>query len=228
MAITAQKIIERVLTTLHEDLTTPVRWDKASLLVSLNDAQRQIVKFKPEAYVITAAVATVAGTKQAIPATGVHLIDITRNMGTAGTTPGKVIRRCSRAELDEERPDWHTDTPKAVAKHFMFDPKNPRVYYIYPPQPATGMGYVEMAYAAAPADVVVADWSGSTAISLDDLYAIDIYHWILYVAYAKDATHAANSTRAIAYYQAFLQGLGLMDQAEDKAGLPPVPTARKV
>ncbi|MDX9787928.1 MAG: hypothetical protein RBT11_14175 [Desulfobacterales bacterium] len=227
--MTAQNIIQRVLITLHEDMTSPVRWDKDKLLLALNDAQRQIVKFKPEAYVVTGAVATVAGSKQAIPDSGIQLIDIIRNMGTAGTTPGKVIRRCTRAELDEERPGWHTESPNAVAQNFVFDPRNPKSYYLYPSQPATSQGYVEMMYVAVPAGVVVSDWvSGSNVITLDDIYSVDIYHWILYVAYSQDATHSSNAARAMAYYQAFLQGLGVMDQAEANMSLPPTPTAMKI
>lgn len=226
--VTAQNIIQRVLITLHEDLTSPVRWDKDKLLLALNDAQRQIVKFKPESYAVTASVVTVAGSKQTIPAAGIQLIDIIRNMGTAGTTPGKVIRRCTRAELDEERPDWHTESPSATAKNFVFDPRNPKVYYLWPSQPSSSMGYVEMTYSASPADVTVSDWStGSNVITLDDIYLVDIYHWILYVAYSKDATHSSNAARAAAYYQAFLQGLGLMDQAEANMSLPPTPTTMK-
>lgn len=209
MATTSASVIERALETLNDDTTTPVRWTKAKLLTWLNDGQRQIVKYKPDANVLTAAVQLAAGTKQALPAGGLQLVDITRNMGSDGSKPGRAIRKIGKAVLDSERPDWHSDAPKPVVQHYVFDIRNPKVFFVWPPQPVSNTHYIEEVYSATPPDATL---GGN--ITIDDIYATDLYHYILHCAYSKDAEHAANAGLSDKYLTLFAQGIGKMDQAE--------------
>lgn len=194
------------------------RWTAPELLGWLNDGQRAIVIHKPNACVKNVSVQLVAGTKQTIPADGVQLIDIPRNMGAAGATPGAVVRLTGRANLDAYVPNWHSSTPSAVVKHFMFNALDPKHFYVYPPQPATSMGYVEAIYGATPVDVTT-----GTAISLDDIYETPLLDYVLYRAFSKDTEFAPDPTRAAAHQQAFLAAVGGKAQAE--AGVNPNVTA---
>lgn len=207
--ITGQQIIYRAEIILQD--TTNVRWPEAELTYWLNDAQRAIVLIKPDASAVNAAVICVAGAKQSIPAAGVQLLDIIRNMGTNGTTPGRAILQIERRILDEQRPDWHTETASDEVKHFMFDERNPRNFYVYPPQPTSAFGYVEMLYSAAPTDLATL----ASVISLDDIYAGPILDYILFRAYSKDADLSPSAPqRATAYYQAFMAALSGKNEAE--------------
>lgn len=197
--ITVASILTKVTTILQD--ASNVRWSADELILWLNDAQRELVLYKPNAYVTTAAVVCVAGTKQSLPSTAVSLIDIVRNMGTNGTTPGNAIRAVSREILDAQVPNWHSATASATVKHFVYTSLSPRTYYVYPPQPASGQGYVELVYVALPTDAV----SGGV-ITLDDIYVTPIISYILFRAYSKDAEFAGNATLAATYYQQF-QGL---------------------
>lgn len=197
--ITVASILTKVTTILQD--ASNVRWSADELILWLNDAQRELVLYKPNAYVTTAAVQCVAGTKQTLPSTAVSLIDIVRNMGTNGTTPGNAIRAVSREILDTQVPNWHAVTASATTKHFVYTSLNPKTYYVYPPQPASSQGYVELVYVALPTDAV----SGGV-ITLDDIYVTPIISYILFRAYSKDAEYAANATLAATYYQQF-QGL---------------------
>lgn len=197
--ITVASILTKVTTILQD--ASNVRWSADELILWLNDAQRELVLYKPNAYVISTAVKLVQGTKQSIPSSAVSLIDIVRNMGTNGTTPGNSIRAVSREILDTQVPNWHAVTPSATAKHFVYTPLDTKNFYIYPPQPATNQGYVEMVYVALPTDAV----SGGV-ITLDDIYVTALISYILFRAYSKDAEFAGNATLAATYYQQF-QGL---------------------
>jgi hypothetical protein len=197
--ITVASILTKVSTILQDP--SNVRWSTDELILWLNDAQRELVLYKPNAYVISTAVKCGAGTKQSIPATAVSLVDIVRNMGTNGTTPGNAIRAVSREILDTQVPNWHAVTPSAVAKHFVYTPLDTKNFYIYPPQPAANQGYVEMVYVALPTDAV----SGGV-ITVDDIYVTALISYILFRAYSKDAEYANNATLAATYYQQF-QGL---------------------
>lgn len=203
--ITAQDIIDRAEIVLQD--TTNVRWPETELLGWLNDGQREVVRVKPDSNATNESMSLVAGTKQSIPAAGLSLIDVIRNMGTGGSTPGNVIRRIDRKILDDQVPGWHSASQVSTINHYTFDDRDPKRFYVYPP--ADGTTQVEVVYAAAPSDIVV----GAT-ITVDDIYANALMDYILYRAYLKDADYAADDARAQAAYQSFLRSLGMQDKQE--------------
>ena len=139
--ITSLSVIVKAQKVLQD--ATGIRWDNAELLGWLNSAQREIVLYKPNANATGKAVKLAAGTRQALPTDGVQLIDVVRNMGTSGTTPGRAVRQIERETLDAVNPDWHASSASATAKHFIYNILDPKAFYVYPPQPATNQGYVE-------------------------------------------------------------------------------------
>jgi hypothetical protein len=197
--ITVASILTKVSTILQDP--TNIRWPTDELILWLNDGQREVALYKPNAFVINAAVICITGTKQTLPAAALSLIDVVRNMGTNGTTPGNAIRAVSREILDSQVPNWHSSTASAVTKHFVYSALDSKTFYVYPPQPASSQGYLELVYIAAPTDAT----SGST-ITIDDIYVTGLINYILYRAYSKDAEYANNTALANSYYQQF-QGL---------------------
>lgn len=193
---------------------TNVRWTNAELIGWLNSGQREIVLLKPNSLTTNAAVAMTAGTKQSLPATGLMLIDVVRNMGLDGLTPGRAVTAISRDVLDTSIPDWHAATPSAAAKHYVYDARDPKVFYLYPPQPASP-AKLEIVYSVAPADIDI----DTDTITVDDIYEGCLIDYILYRAYSKDADFAGNGERAMAHYQAFQSALGL--KLKNEAGMAP-------
>lgn len=205
--ITAQAIIDKAQIILQD--TTAVRWSESELLGWLNDGQREIVALRPDAYSKIANVTCVAGTKQSIPTSdGLRLLDVIRNMGAGGSTPGLAIRKVPRQIMDGQTPDWHSSGSSATIKHYVFDERAPKTFYVYPP--ATVGTQLEILYAAAPADVSAI---GNT-ITLDDIYMTPLMDYILYRAYSKDTEYAGNANRAAAARQSFENTLGLKAQAD--------------
>jgi hypothetical protein len=203
--VTAQQIVDRAEKLIQDE--TNVRWPEAELLGWLNDGQREIVLAKPDAYTKNQALQLAAGTKQALPTDGLMLLDVVRNMGTDGTTAGAAIRVVSREVMDAQNPNWHTDTASATVKHYVFDPRDPKRFYVWPK--SAGTNYVEIMYAAIPADVLI----GAT-ITLDDIFMGALIDYILYRAYSKDTEYAGNVNRAGTHYQAFANALGLKSAAQ--------------
>ncbi len=207
MPITAQSIIRRVVETIHDN--TSIRWPINELVRYLNDGQREIILYRPDAMVTMAPVTLVAGTRQSIPATGSKLIDITRNTAAAGTK--RAIRHCSREILDSQSPGWHALTGTIDTLHYMYDPRDPKTFYVYPPALATTV--VEVIYSSLPTDIAEpADGELYTAvlgnISVPDIYGNTLQDYILYRAYTKDSEYAGNAARAQAHYGAFVNALG--------------------
>lgn len=206
--ILAQTILDSASTLLQD--TGKVRWLEAEMLGYLNEGQREAVLIKPSAYVKAVAVATVAGSKQELPSDGIALIDVVRNMGTNGTTPGRAIRAISRQVLDNIDPDWHTSTAAAVTKHFVHNANAPKVWYAYPPQPSSGRGQVEVVYSASPPAVAAV----TDPITLDDAYAPALGYYVLYRCYNRDAEYAGNAQEAARYYSLFMGLLGAKKAGE--------------
>ena len=208
MPITAQSIIRRCIETLQDN--TSVRWPVNELVRYLNDGQREVVLHRPDAMVTSATVTCVPGTKQTLPANGVKLIEVVRNARAAGTK--RAVRMVNREILDAQTPGWHAIAGADDVLHFMYDPRDPRVFYVYPP--ATAATQLDIVYAAYPADIAEpADGALFTAvtgnISLPDIYGNALQDYILYRAYSKDSEYAGNAQRAQAHYAAFANALGI-------------------
>jgi hypothetical protein len=184
--------------------TSFVRWTSEEHLLWLNDGQREIVLYKPDAYIKTVPFALAAGSKQTLPADAVSLIDIPRNVN------GNAVRVVSRQILDAHSPGWHALPPVSAIKHYMYNPLDPKVFYVYPPAAVTPNPVkVDLVYAGLPADVTEAD-----PILIEDIYATALVNYILYRAYSKDAEYAANAALSQGYYQQFMSLIGVKTTAE--------------
>ena len=190
---------------------TNLRWQEAELLGYLNDAQREIVLHKPDANVVSGDLQTAQGARQTLPAGGIMVLDVVCNMGASGTTPGAAVIRTTRDTLDRHNPSWHAAAASATTKNYWVDVRVPSVYWVYPPQPSSSMGYLKVVYSATPTDIA----SAATAISLDDIYAGPLLDFVLYRACNKTVAYGPEwSGRAQGFYQSFLHAIGNKEQAE--------------
>jgi hypothetical protein len=201
--IDAKDLVDKASIVLQD--TGNVRWTSTEMLEWVNDAQRELALVRPDAFVKNISVKLVAGVKQSIPTDGTKLIEVNRNMGSAGTTPGRAISIVFKHLMDAQDPDWTVAGAKTVVKHFMTDMRDPKVFYVYPPQPSV-TDYVEMVYAAYPP--VIPNLTAGTKISVDDIYANALMDFVLYRAFSKDAD-AGNAQLALAYRESFVKSLSL-------------------
>ena len=227
--LTGANIISRVQDTLQD--TTSVRWPEAELLRYINDAQREIVNFRPEASSTHANVQLGTGTEQDLPSGGLRLIKVVRNMsGTASnSTGGRAIRIVDVDILNTQEPDWHNPTVTgdaahgSVIKHYVFDPDDPKKFYVYPGVKSGLNAYIEIVYSDVPTDLSAT----SSTIAIDDIYGNALIDYVLYRCYLKDAEFAGNAQRANTHYQLFMasisgggQAKNLFDPNSDKTNAP--------
>ena len=199
MALTAANIITRAQDLIQD--TTGVRWPEAELLRYLNDGRREICIVRPDLYAVNEVQTLVAGTRQSIPNDGARFLDGIRNIN-ADNSPARAVRVVEREVLDAQLPDWHAAAPGTI-KHFMFDERTPRVYYVYPP--AANGQKLEIAYAKNPVEIT----NTSTELTNEDVYAGALTDYVCYRAYSKDAEYAGNGQRAAAHYAQFQGILGV-------------------
>src|SRR5215471_6170836 len=124
MAVTAQTILARVRTQLIDELSTK-RWSDDELLRWLSDGQRTVVAMDPSTSEVTDALPLVAGSKQELPEGSFLFLDVKRNMGSDGATPGRAVTIISRENLDRTDPNWHASRRSDTTMHYLFDPKQP-------------------------------------------------------------------------------------------------------
>lgn len=209
MATAGSAIVARAADVLQDQ--SNVRWPLTEQVRWVNSGQREIVLLRPDAKYLNASVALAIGTKQTLPAGGLKLLDVIRNMGVAGATPGNVIRPIAKEVLDAQMPDWHTQANAGgIIKHFMFDVRFPLNYYVYPQVPASPVVQVEIAYSVAPTDLA----TQADNIDLPDIYEGPLLNYLLFRCYSKDAEYAGDPNRAASYYQLFLAGLGLKTKVD--------------
>lgn len=204
--VTSNEILTRVNKLLNDPGFT--RWPKDELLNYLNDAQRAIVLRRPDSY--TADIddfACVEGTKQALPADALKLIDVTRNES------GKAIRGpYNRQVLDDNYDTWYAGKTATEVELYIYDERNPKTFYVYPGVVA-GIN-LTLVYSKAPESITIENNDADEVIALDDIYVNAIIEWILYRAYAKDAEYAADPNKSQMHMNAFRSQLGEKNQAD--------------
>jgi len=204
MAILSNDIISKAQTVLQDIPAT--RWSTTELLSWLNDGQREICLLKPSVSAVNQSVSLVLGTRQSIPAVGLQILRIVRNLTSEGLG-SKVVQVIDRDVLDTRQPMWHAAKPTTVADHYVFDELDPRTFYVYPPN--DGTGNIETVYAVEPTQVVEGG-----AISIPDIHSNNLLDYILYRAYAKESDHPGNEQRSSQHYQTMASSLGVKIQID--------------
>jgi len=221
-------IIERVEHVLQD---TSIRWPRTELQSWINESYLAITLLRPDANAKTGTFTCAAGSRQVLTvqfSSGLQLLDVTRNLANASTK--RAVRLVSRAVLDDQRPAWHSETGTVNIQHYMYDPRQPKEFFVYPP--ATTAAQVEVVYADAPSAHALTESQldpaagspNTTVVNLDDIYMSPMIDWVLYRAYSKDAEYGANEQRAQAAYGAFNAAIGAKSQT-DSAVSPKIATS---
>ena len=207
-------ILDRAAIILQDN--TNVRFPNDELLKFFNDAQKEVVLHRPDAKMVNTTYSCVDGSKQTLPSAALRLIEVVRNVG------GRAITQINRRILDETLPNWHeTSAGTNKIEHFVYDPADPKNFYVYP-KGAAGSHSLEIVYSSAPPEIAISNFGSDTqVISLDDVYANCILDYVLYRSYQKDSEFAGNAQRAMMHYQSFANALGVKTQAD--GATTPVP-----
>jgi len=209
-------LVARAQTILQD--TTATRWPVLELQNWLNDAYREIVNIRPDVNTQTGTYTCTVGTRQVLTsgfANATRLVEVTRNV--ASSSDKRAIRLIDRRVLDDQRRGWHAETGTVNIEHYMFDPRLPKEFLVYPP--ATTSAQLEVVYASVPAahalsEAQLTNPATVTPINIDDNYANVMLDYMLYRAYTKDAEYAANAQRATGHYQAMQASLGVKTQGD--------------
>lgn len=204
MTVLASEIIDRVRTQLVDQAATK-RWSDDELLRHLSDGQRTIAAISPDVITKVAVVQLAAGTRQSLPADGNQLLSIMRNMGTDGATPGRAVRVIRRDVIDDQNPNWHAEPKMNYTYNYVYDPLDPKAFFVYPP--SNGSGRLEINYSYTPVEIDAL----TDEVDVPDLYVTALTDYVLSRAHMKDADSSGGSATAgmfLQLFQAFMQTTG--------------------
>jgi hypothetical protein len=194
--VTVQNLIDQARTILQDQ--GAVRWANPEFLSWLQTAYAEIIDKKPQSNSMRLVFACQAGTQQNLPADGALLISVVRNESPTA----KAIRPVERAVMDSQNPDWHNTPNTGDVTHYVYEAQSPKVFYVYPQ--ANDGQQISIQYAKIP----LAHTTTSETIRLDDTYAGLLVDYLLYRAYAKDAS-LGDASLSNTYRDLFYTNLGL-------------------
>ena len=209
-----------------------IRWSEREMVQWLDDAQLAILKYLPATGSRIDAIKLKPGSRQSIelidpddvkpgdgstpfdPVYGMEVLDVIRNMGQDGQTPGPAISDAvDRRMLDAQNRNWHNVIGQRVI-NIVHDPRNRQYFYVYPN--VTG-GWVEVSYTARPspipntgtsgAPLYAYDGSSTLRISLGSEWVEDIVNYICARAKLKHSEVNGDGQGAMLYTQLFLASL---------------------
>lgn len=205
--ILVSEIFERVGRVLQDEGVT--RWTSAELLDWYNEGLLDAVARRPSLLLSVDTFACVAGVQQAVPADRIALVSVWRNLGPAATPKsGPVPTVMDRAVIDRLHPSWGSDPPKATVQSVLGQAATPKIFYTYPPQPASNQGRLEITFSKKPAVVT----APTSALEIDDEYEPLIVAYLLYRAMSKDGENPQLLQLSNQYLQNYLGMLGAGQQ----------------
>jgi hypothetical protein len=191
--LTGNAILARVQRKLLDE--TGQQWTTTELNADFGAALRFVIIRKPDAYTVTARHQLSEGVRQSIPTDALALIAVRANMGEDGITEGDAVTFADLEVMNRCEPAWRRHPQSNVVQNYLHDPRDPRVWYCYPPQQFPPH-YVELTASTVPA---YTDFG--TAIPVDDVYEEAIYLYLLGNAYLKNSKRG-DATKATAYLAA--------------------------
>lgn len=216
---TCQSLVDEVRRIIHDENSGTYRWTDSEMIRYVNGGARSIVALVPEANSIEEVVTiTNSIARQALPAGGIKFMRAARNYADDGTTAQGPITYVEKDVLDRFDPDWEYDTTiKTDAanffEHYCHDPREPKAYYLYPPQNAANKK-VAIVYADNPTAIT----SLAETWPLGDEYINAGVQYIVYRCLTKEARDTFPTAFRQELWQNYLAALGLERQARKMAG----------
>lgn len=208
MAIRVRDFIDRVRNVLQETSTDGVRWSNPELVGYLNEAYQFILTLAPEASTDNSEFSCAAGAKQSVPVNAIRLIDVVGNL-EGSMLP---VQQVDRSDMDKMRPGWRGEAGSKSQEKFMYDERDPRTFYVYPPALVGSLLEIVTVVEIDKHDVDTDYEDTAVFFLLNDRYIIPAQEYILYCCYRKDAEDGGNFALSQAYMKNAYNALGIKIQ----------------
>lgn len=193
-----------------------VRWDDQEILMWLNEAMVCLAAY-PGAYTKTSVVSLSRGTRQVLPSDTWSLQTISRNVDSGGNALSPV-RLVTRELLDAFNPMWHSDPETLEVENYVYDNREPKVFWCYPPN--NGEGHVEVTYSAVPEAMQYDTANGvDSVVPIEISYIPSMVDYAVYRCQCKDSDYTPGANAAQAFFNS--AAVGLQTQLQQRARVTP-------
>ena len=220
LAADVLRLISGALQDLEPGLESRWPWEgdgkgRIGLLDFLNSAVRAVTMQRPDLMAVTESIRLEPGMRQRLPQRqrneasrdAVMLIELVRNMGQDGETPGPAIVASSPDILLAWAHPEHTGN---VVENYAYDRMTNRdVYFVYPAVPVCREVWVEATYSAPP--IAITCFEQGTG--LPDEYAAALEHHVLASILSGD-NESSNAAKAVYHMQMYASLLGIKTQVD--------------
>lgn len=182
-------------------------WSEPDLVNFYNRSASAVVSLRPDANTVNSVIKLAAGASQTIPSRGNKLIDVIRNMGTDGETPGVAITATDKQLMGLYEPSWPTATQDDEVRNWAS--VSGRRFVVYPPN--DGNGHVEIVMAETPPQINH-DGGGLWEVALvgvEDEYVNAVFYHMMFLSHSKDGDLPGDENLARHYYGLFQAALGI-------------------
>lgn len=204
--ITCQQLVTSLQQTQLND-PDGTTFTQEQLIVALNSALGMLCLLRPDATAKSAVIVMQRGARQQIPDDGARLIRVIANVRESGVT-GQVIRLVQKADLDSSSLKWMAAYGTHV-KEYMFDPRVPKQFFIYPTVPPSVK--VEIEYSANPRTITADNFD--KALPVDAMYEQPIQELMMYKLLSGDAT---NGNSGATHLQMATELLGVQSAQDER------------
>jgi hypothetical protein len=245
MTTKVKDFLRVVSTTLQDANPQFTRWTEVELVNYANFGQVAIATYLPQAGSRIDAMRLQPGTRQdltkvltanilpgdgsaAADTYGIALLEVVRNMGANGSTPGRAVRPVDRASKDADDPLWHTIAGTEV-REFVADKNVPKAFYVSPGAHAVTPVWVEVSWMAEPKRIPAGGEPGSenykfdtgnnTLLGINDQFVEDLHNYVVAVALLKGSKNTVNLPKSQAHTGLFLSSINA--QASALTGVNP-------
>lgn len=189
-----QVIIDSVSVTINDP--NHVVFSEAQKITALNEAILATAMYRPDATVMMANIAIVAGTKQTLPNDAVRLLRVVRNINN--TTAGKTVRLMSLDRISDRVSDWHNKTGSEILE-YAYETTNPLVFWVFPSLTDITNRYLEVVYQKALTPIS----ASSETFPINNVYFPAVKEWMLYVLWGGDDEQSPNYNKALKRQESF-------------------------
>ena len=112
-----------------QDVGTNVRWTDDNLRDCINEARAAVVLARPDSLSLEQVHTCQPTARQPLPDTIHRLLEVVDN-----TVSGRMVTSISCSTMDNNLPNWRTETGEEV-EHFIYCDDNHRRFYVYPIPP---------------------------------------------------------------------------------------------
>lgn len=186
------------------DATT---WSDSTLIIALNQALRILSLVRPDATSKIATVSIIKGSRQFIPADGVRLLRVVRNINVDDTF-GQAVRLVQQEDMDSMSPNWH-NTEGFLVKEYMFDARSPQHFYIYP-SVAPG-SKVEIEYSSYADDVT--ELNAEDPLPVSAIFSQPVQELMLYKLLSGDSSNGSSGSD---HLRVAMELLGVKDTQDER------------